>query len=122
MNSDLAAWIGVAVAALGGILGLMRWISGQLQETAKEAERALIETRSELTEADDRLADVISGVRTDFVDADERRDRAQNDYRHQHAQQVQIAIGELRRDFTAALNRLEDKIMHDLRTMQREHS
>ncbi len=122
MNSDLAAWIGVAVAALGGFLGLMRWIAGQSQEVAKEAERALSETRAELTEADDRLADTVSEVRADFVEADERRDRAQNDYRHQHAQQVQAAIGDLRRDFTAALNRLEDKFMHEIRALEREHS
>lgn len=121
MNSDSAAWLGVAVAALGGILGLMRWITAQLQEIAKQAERALIETRAELADADGRLVDAISAVRTDFVEADERHERAQNDYRHQHAQQVQAAIGELRRDFTAALNRVEDRFMQEMRVLGREH-
>lgn len=120
MNTDSAAWLGVAVAVIGGIFGLMRWIATQLQEFAKQAERALMETRSGLAEADSKLADLISALRTDFVEADERHDRAQNDYRHQHAQQVQIAIGELRRDLTTAINRVEDKFMLEIRALGRE--
>ena len=121
MNSDSAAWLGVAVAALGGILSLMRWIAAQLQEVSKQSERVIAEIRFELTETDSRLANLISVVRSDFVEADERRDRAQNDYRHQQAQQVQTAMGDLRRDLTTALNRVEDRFMQELRDLGHEH-
>jgi len=121
MNSDSAAWLGVAVAALGGILSLMRWIAAQLQEVSKQSERVIAEIRFELTETDSRLANLISVVRSDFIEADERRDRAQNDYRHQQAQQVQTAMGDLRRDLTTALNRVEDRFMQELRDLGHEH-
>ena len=121
MNSDSAAWLGLGVAALGAILSLMRWIAAQLQEVSKQSDRVIAEIRFELTETDSRLANLISKARSEFVEADERSDRAQNDYRHQHAQQVQTAMGELRRDLTTALNRVEDRFMQELRDLGQTH-
>ncbi|MBV8577007.1 MAG: hypothetical protein JOZ58_18460 [Acetobacteraceae bacterium] len=102
-------------------MSLMRWIAAQLQEVSKQSERVIAEIRFELTETDSRLANLISVVRSDFIEADERRDRAQNDYRHQQAQQVQTAMGDLRRDLTTALNRVEDRFMQELRDLGHEH-
>ena len=121
MNSDSAAWLGLGVAALGAILSLTRWIAAQLQEVSKQSERVIAEIRFELTETDSRLANLISKARSEFVEADERRYRAQNDYRHQHAQEVQTTMGELRRDLTTALNRVEDRFMQELRDLGQAH-
>ena len=115
MNEALAAWAGVAFMAVGGIVGMMKWVAGLFSKAVKQADDALSESREALTETDERNAE-----------AAERRDREQTQARHNQANQMQGAMGELRREmrdemtkldvrWTTVINRLEDKLREEIR-------